>query len=136
MRQMIVLAVSAALAGCQTAAQQTPEAVAEATRALPTNYRQMIVDRSKQEFFDPYSIRDVSISAPIPGTSFMGAVVTVCMRANAKNRMGGYTGLQATAFVFREGRITTTAGGDHGYIACEGAIYGPFPEIEAGKHRV
>jgi hypothetical protein len=118
--------VALALAGC--AGGQTAPGAAAAP--LPLNYREQIAAKVKETFFDPYSIRDAQISAGIPGTSFLGSVTTVCMKANAKNRMGGYTGIQTTAYVFRDGHLTAT---DAVYspIVCNSASYGPFPEIDA-----
>jgi hypothetical protein len=116
-----------ALAGCaQTTAQH-----AAAIPTLPANYRQLIIEHVRQTYNDPYSIRDAAISAPIAGTSFFGAVQSVCVRANAKNRMGGYIGLKANAITFREGRIVSFSEEYAGMI-CDGAIYEPFPEIDAG----
>lgn len=119
----ILLLVPLALGGCVTAGAETPLA-----DNLPGNYRGVISERVRATFFDPYSIRDAAISAPISGVSIYGPVVTVCVRANAKNRMGAYTGLSATAFVFRGGQITAT-NTDQAEIICGNASYGPFPEI-------
>lgn len=131
---MRILACLAAvfLSGCQTA--QTPAtgpAASADVAALPADYRQQILARAKAEFFDPYSIRDAGISQPIGGTSLMGSTSTICVRANAKNRMGAYTGLRTTAYIFRRGQITLS---DQQYasIACGSAAYEPFPELEAG----
>lgn len=119
------LALAAALPGCKTTEQGAPGAP-----PLPANYRQMVVDQVRKTFFDPYSIRDASISTPISGTSLMGQVQTVCVLANAKNRMGGYTGIKATAFVFRDGAITTSDS-QYAPMICSDAVYEPFPEIDA-----
>lgn len=125
MRAMVIVG-ALALVGCQTAAEGQKPA-----QPLPANYRQLVADHVRKSFNDPYSIRDASISAPISGTSMMGATQTVCVRANAKNRMGAYVGLKATAIVFRDGRITT-ASEEYGPMLCADAQYVPFPEIEAG----
>jgi hypothetical protein len=119
----MVLASLLPLAGCAT----NPEASAA---ALPANWRQLVADRIRTTFFDPWSIRDAGIAEPVPGTSIYGHIMTVCVRANAKNRLGAYTGLEFTGFVFRDGQI---AAQDQQNIAplCAGAAYGPFPELAA-----
>jgi hypothetical protein len=125
---LAALGAAVMLCGCAGTADQT----AQTDEPLPSDYRQMIVDNVRSTFFDPYSIRDAGIAAPRSGASILGHVQTVCVRANAKNRMGGYTGQQATAFIFRGGKITLSQGGDLGASICRGAVYDPFPEIEAG----
>jgi hypothetical protein len=102
-----------------------------ASEPPPASYREQVIARVKKSFFDPYSVRDASISQPIPGVSFYGAMNTVCVRANAKNRFGAYTGLKETAVIFRGGKIDTT-NQEYGAMACTGAVYEPFPEIEEG----
>lgn len=120
------------LAGCQTAQNPAPSpAGAGELVGLPGDYRQQILARAKAEFFDPYSIRDAVISQPISGTSLSGATSTICVRANAKNRMGAYTGLQTTAYIFRGGQITLSDQQYSGMI-CGSATYAPFPELESG----
>jgi hypothetical protein len=107
------------LAGCTTTG--TP------AEPPPANYRALVVAEARQKFFDPYSIRDATISEPIPG---MGNLSTVCVRANAKNRLGGYTGQNVTAFVFSGGRIVMSDQ-ELTILPCISATYGPFPELEA-----
>ena len=121
---------SALLAGCQTSGDgQSPTANAP---ALPANYRQIVIEGVKKTFIDPSSIRDAGISAPIPGNAVMGAVTTVCVRAKAKNKMGVYTGMTTTAFMFQGGRLAST---ETQYTAglCAGVPYGPFPEIDSAS---
>lgn len=131
MRQLFLAALAAAcVGGCANSGSPTGGANAMA-EDFPVYYREMIIAKAKESFVDPYSIRDASISTPIPGNSVMGQVLTVCVRANAKNRMGGYTGLKATSFVFRGGQITAIDN-EYADISCASAIYSPFPEIEAG----
>jgi hypothetical protein len=56
----------------------------------------------------------------------------VCVRANAKNRMGGYAGQQSTAMLIYQGSVVDT---DAGTDVCDTQDYGPFPEIETGDAR-
>jgi hypothetical protein len=125
-----LVAAALALAGCQTVAPEGPLAAAAPAQTLPPDYRQRIVERARKTFFDPYSIRDAQISAPIPGTSFAGQVLTVCVLANAKNRMGGYTGIKPTSFTFRNGEIDVVDS-EYSALTCGSAKgYEPFPELE------
>lgn len=125
LRMMLVVAAAAIVGACATQSQ------GPAVSDLPPNYRAIIQAEVRTNFFDPYSIRDASISQPFAGTSLMGSTQTVCVRANAKNRMGGYTGAKQTGFTFRQGQLTATDN-EYGLITCQAALYEPFPEIEEG----
>lgn len=133
MRHIWVVAVAAAvLSACQTTTDGGPVSTASAPEAdLPPNYRTVIRAAVRERFFDPYSIRDASISQPIAGATLVGSQQTVCVRANAKNRLGGYTGRRATAFTFRQGQLTR-ADNRYAETTCRDAQYQPFPEIEEG----
>lgn len=124
MRSGLIL-IAALVAGCNTTSSPPTQAASD----LPPNYRTVILDRARVEFVDPYSIRDAGISPPIPGTAIMGSTSSVCVRANAKNRLGAYTGARATAYTFRAGQLTVS---DQQYsgITCANATYEPFPELE------
>jgi hypothetical protein len=74
----------------------------------------------------------------------------VCVRANAKNRMGAYAGIRSTVFLLRDGRVVESADDtpvdltQRGVLSvtpiyikehCEGAKFEPFPEIEEQSRR-
>jgi hypothetical protein len=88
MRTVWGLIIAASLcAGCasqQTAA--TPPISVQEARAL------VLAERTRT-WKDPDSIRDAMISAPY---QCLGWTACVCVEANAKNSMGGYTGLKKT----------------------------------------
>lgn len=135
MKRVILLAGGLALAACN----QTAGVVASATTSdppPPPNYRDQVQARVKKTFFDPYSIRDAAISQPfVQNAAFDGVTLIphqgwmVCIRANAKNRMGGYIGLKETGYMFKAGQIVDA---DFNSSFCAGAQFEPFPEIEEG----
>lgn len=134
---LIACALALALQGCQT------DAEIAAAEPLPANYRRIVADHVRTSFFDPYTVRDAGIAAPKPGQLSRADAIAVesgwivCVRANAKNRTGGYTGLKATAYLIRGGAVVAAQTGDDHYevrTKCTGP-YEPFPEIEAGKPR-
>ncbi|NCU19444.1 hypothetical protein EOM89_01615 [Candidatus Falkowbacteria bacterium] len=119
------------LAGCvETTGTQTAQPQTEP----PTNYRSAVLDHARQTFFDPYTVRDASISQPLQvgyGLTGQQMVWVVCVRANARNRMGGYTGIQETVVAFRGNAVDPTRSGSAGGgTACRGAVYSAFPELE------
>lgn len=136
---MRILCIAALfLAGCQTAAQG-PSATQKASSAPPQNYRQLAVDHVKKSFFDPYSIRDAEISGPklAAGPSLnsdgFNTPWIVCIRANAKNQMGAYTGRKVTALAISDaGVVNTWDEAKFSQTVCSDVAYERFPEIEIG----
>src|SRR5687767_1408100 len=99
--------IALAVVGCATAPTENTAPSPSAAAAFPENYRTVIIEQVRKTFVDPYSIRDASISAPIPPSSGFWAsaadMTIVCVRANAKNRMGAYGGLTVWGVYFRPG---------------------------------
>ena len=123
---------SLSLAGCMEGAG--PSATAPATTSPPENYRQLALAYARQSFVDPFSVRDASISQPLQvGYGLTGSTMVwvTCIRANAKNRMGGYAGLQETVVAFSGDSLDLSRSGSAGGgLACREAVYSPFPELE------
>lgn len=94
----------------------------------PHNYKATLKAYIVQTFFDPYSMRSVAISEPVPGRMVFQEGWIVCLQANAKNRMGGYVGVQRTAYLFQGDQIVVAPG--ENAIACEGVPLSPWPEME------
>lgn len=115
----------------------TAEAATAQGQLAPADARKIIVAERATIWRDPYSIRDARISAPhqcpahaLTSRAGRGAgIVCVCVRANAKNAMGGYTGLSTTRLLI-EGRKIVDAQGPLGTAMPDGC--GPFqafPEL-------
>lgn len=143
MRHWFLLGACAiALAGCQTDGGTTASVASTTADAgpPPANYRKIAADYVKATFKDPYSIRDAEIAAPKPGSGpslnadgFKTPWV-VCMRANAKNSMGAYTGRKISALAVSDNRVTNAWDEtQYSRTVCEGVAYEPFPEIEEKK---
>lgn len=133
--RMTALGAALMLAGCQT----TTETVMEPVSAPPANYRQIAATHIRSVFFDPFSIRDAEIAPPKRGAGpslnndGFNTPWVVCVRANAKNRMGGYTGRTITALAISGNSVVNSWDEAHySRMVCDGAAYEPFPEIEAG----
>lgn len=129
MRKAILLSLF--LAGCNATAG-TPPPNAEPAPS-PEMIKQAVRAHVRSSFFDPYSVRDAQLSA----ATWQGALQlgsgegwTVCLRANAKNRMGGYTGLRDTAMTIRGGKVVSSL--DDAQYFCRDATYSPFPDLTQG----
>jgi hypothetical protein len=119
------------LAGCM---EVQPVATSAVNVAPPSNARAAALGYARQNFFDPFSVRDASISQPfvIPyGLGGQSQAWVVCVRANAKNRMGAYAGMQETLIVFSGDTVDVSRSGRDVASACRSAQYGPFAELEA-----
>ena len=121
-----VAVICGALTGCVTP-EQAAMAYNSQQPATP-HMKKEVVAYAKKTYFDPYSMRDVEISYAM--TPAGPAVSGVCLRANAKNRMGAYTGLTATSLLFRNGTIASAWQGDP---ACNDPRlkYERFTQLEA-----
>jgi len=98
LKTLTVILVCALLGACVT---PNPQAIGP----YPTDSEQIVREHVRQAFFDPYSIRDARITPPHEGQIFFQQGWIVCLEANAKNRMGGYTGLKRTAFLINNNRV-------------------------------
>lgn len=87
------------ISGC--AVKPNPEAIGP----YPSDYKEIIKSHVLKTYFDPYSIRSASISQPIQGHLFFEQGWIVCLEANSKNRMGGYIGVQQTAYLLNRGSV-------------------------------
>lgn len=115
------------LMGCAPQYRDAPERAGPP----PDNYRQIAATYIRANFFDPYSIRDVSLSQPIIGRMFNEQGWIVCIRANAKNRMGAYTGLKDTAILIHGGRVIDSD--STASAVCGRQTFAPAPDIERGE---
>lgn len=133
---MLAIVASFSLAGCMEPQEITPPPEASEP---PRNYEAAVAQFVRTTYFDPYSMRDVQISQPFYQSFPMvgGATWWVCVRANAKNRMGGYTGLRDRPIAFDGDRIDTQKTGmigpvtasDSGRGICGPAAWRSFPQL-------
>ena len=117
-----LLIVALSLCGCSAPTTQE-------IGSYPSNYREIIKAYINQTYVDPPSIRDVSISTPVPAHDLLLEGWLVCVQANAKNRMGGYTGLETTGYWISRGVVTDS---DENEELCGRVTLNPWPEMTAG----
>lgn len=97
-----ILVGTSIVAGCVVKPDET------AIGPYPENYKQIISEHIEKSFFDPYSMKSVALSGPVQGQIFFNQGWVVCLQANAKNRLGGYTGLQRSAYLINNYKIIQT----------------------------
>jgi hypothetical protein len=110
------------------ACQPSPDQLPNDPGPLPADYREIIKRSVEKNYFDPYSLRDVSISMPVLASTDAGPAWLVCLHDNAKNRMGGYVGASATAYFMSNGIIARMV---ERSSACDDAQLVPWPEMES-----
>ncbi len=87
----------------------------------------MVATDWKQSLIDPSSIKDAVISSPAVRRIglFRGSRPTICVRYDAKDAKGVYTGASSTIYWFRGGQV---AGSRRRQSFCSSATYAAFPE--------
>lgn len=127
MKNLILVAVAGiALSGCQT--QGELQAAIDEAKPVPSSVKSSIVSDARDYLVDPYSVRDAEIS--YMQFNKHSGLHWLCVKANAKNRMGGYSGRQAVEVWVRKGQL---AGNLPNSPACnnQNMKWQPFPELEA-----
>jgi hypothetical protein len=82
----------------------------------PNDYKELVKASVISEYYDPHSMRDVGISSPVTGYIYLQTGYVVCFRANAKNRLGAYTGLQQHAYLIVKEQVVMQ---DTGSLLCD-----------------
>ncbi|MBL0937164.1 MAG: hypothetical protein IBJ07_20690 [Rhizobiaceae bacterium] len=126
MKLAVIATLALVLAGCQSSAE-LQSSIDQAAPA-PASVKAAIVRDTRDFLVDPYSIRDAEIS--YMQLNAQSGLHWVCVKANAKNRMGGYTGRQAIEVWVRNGQL---AGNLPNSPACNlpSLKWQAFPELEA-----
>ncbi len=130
-RLAVAFCVAAAGGGCQTSGRSMGPAEHALGTSVPDNYRELVAAHFREGLKDPYSVRDVGISAPrqeFVGIFNGGMRDAVCVRLNAKNSFGAYIGVRRHVVIFNGGRVA--ASGDNPF-ACQADVeFLPFPQME------
>ena len=119
-RLLFLISMVPLVAGC---AQQD----FKASGPYPQDYKRITASYIQKSFVDPTSLRDVAIGNPIKGRIGDENGWIVCLRANAKNRAGGYEGLKKTALLINHDKVTQFT---NNAPLCNDTVLEPWPEME------
>jgi hypothetical protein len=133
-------AVALLLASCGTAGQ----AGSARPETAPADYREQVLAVARSYVNNPHRIRDAGITAPMLKSVGRGERYIVCVRFNAMDMDGKYTGAKARVARFRHGKLeqfsedvvepdapkTGTLFQQPPESLCKGVTYLPFPELE------
>ncbi len=117
---------------------------AEPGNTVPADYKSDVLAAVRSYVNNPRNIREAAISAPVLKSVGRGERYVVCVRFNAMNMDGRYTGNKARIAVFRRGKLdqfgeaaperTPARAGEvfeeSSSDRCSDAVYQPFPELE------
>lgn len=125
-RKIVVLVCLLMLANCATVADDYSAVIAASQPPSPS-IRSQIVRDARDYLVDPYSVRDAEISNV---ATFSDGSQGVCVKANARNRMGGYSGRQTLAITIHNGVLSGNIP-NHPLCQRPDVPWRPFPELEA-----
>ena len=96
---------------------------------FPSDHKDIVRDYIKKQYFDPYSLRDVKISNVTSGHLGYTQGWVLCLECNAKNRMGGYSGLRRDLLLINDGQVVKTQENSR---SCDSDVFTmtPWPEME------
>lgn len=105
-----------------------PEEKKVEENVYPQNYRAEILDLLRKELPDPTGIRDTFLSDPALTNVGTTTRYVSCLRFDAKDGTGKYTGIREMAVYFYGGSITQMVKATP--ELCGKAPYQPFPELQ------
>lgn len=124
-KQIILAAIGVLFTGCVTPNQAQ-------IGPYPADYIAIMREHIRRSYFDPYSLQDIAMTSPTQGHMFFQQGWIVCLEANGKNRMGGYTGLQRTAFLINNG-VVVNAMERAQMCAANTLYYAKIPDLMTSK---
>jgi hypothetical protein len=123
-----VMALVIGLGGCAVPDTDINFRSDQAPQIFPANYRTDIVSFMRTYLNNPSQVRDAAITEPTQRSIGGRERYVACLRYNARNSAGRYTGASDRLAVFFEGRFDQLI--ERAAEHCSGAAYTPFPELE------
>ena len=121
------ITVASFLSACSTVPPENYSGAIAASVPPSASVKAQIVRDARTFLVDPYSVRDAGISNV---ATFNSGIQGICVRANSKNRMGGYTGRQNLAVLIKNGVLVGNVP-NHPLCSRPDIPWREFPELEA-----
>jgi hypothetical protein len=127
----LVLIAALALAGCSSLPDPWAPPAEPDVNLFPANYKSELLAFMQTYLNDPTDVREAQIAEPVLKRVGSSDRYVVCLRYNAKDSQGRYIGAKDSVAVYLRGRFNqlVSATGE----ICKGAVYQPFPEMQALK---
>jgi hypothetical protein len=100
----------------------------DAAQPFPANYRAELLAFLRTYLNDPTNVRDASISEPIQRQIAGTRRYFLCVRYNARDSSGRYTGVADRAALYLDGRFDRLIEKSEDF--CPAPAYAAFPELE------
>lgn len=101
---------------------------ADAAQPFPANYRAELLAFLRTYLNDPTNVREASISEPIQRYLAGTRRYFLCVRYNARDSAGQYTGVTDRAALYLDGRFDRLIEKPQDF--CPAPAYAAFPELE------
>lgn len=100
----------------------------DTAQPFPANYRAELLAFLRTYLNDPTNVRDAAISEPVQ--RYVGGMrrYFLCVRYNARDSSGRYTGVADRAALYLDGRFDRLIEKPQDF--CPAAAYAAFPELE------
>jgi hypothetical protein len=126
---------AAMLGGCSTDLGPTPaelEARWQAQNVYPENYKTDLLAFLRTYLNDPTHVRGAVVTQPVLKDVGPGQRYVVCVRYNARDLDGKYTGLKDGAAIYVAAKLDRYVDVKRELqTLCKDAVYAPFPELTA-----
>lgn len=138
MRWTIGLAVVAgvlAVGGCASDEDLGPSPAElrarwEAQNVYPQNYKADLLAFLRTYLNDPTRIRNAGVAQPALMDVGPGKRYVACVRYNARNAKGQYSGVKVGAATYVSGKLDRFTDAEPSVkTMCKDAVYAPFPEL-------
>lgn len=125
---LLLLPLGACAGGSSEELYLSRSRYSDAAQPFPANYRAELLAFLRTYLNDPTNIRDASISEPVQ--RYTGGVrrYFLCVRYDARDSSGRYTGAADRAALFLDGRFDRLIEKPQDF--CPAAAYAAFPELE------
>jgi hypothetical protein len=101
---------------------------ADAAQPFPANYRGELLAFLRTYLNDPTNVREASISEPMQRQIAGTRRYFLCVRYNARDTAGNYTGVSDRAALYLDGRFDRLIEKSQDF--CPAPTYAAFPELE------
>ena len=130
----LILTGMLALGGCTTDLGPTPsdlKAQWEGQNVYPQNFKADLLAFLRTYLNDPTGVRSASVAQPTLKDRGPGQRYIVCLRYNARDNTGAYTGMKTGAAVYVSAKLDDFVDQSKQVKElCKDAVYAPFPELE------
>jgi hypothetical protein len=104
----------------------------EAQNVYPQNYKADLLAFLRTYLNDPSHIRDAGVAQPVLKEEGAGKRYVACVRYNARDDQGHYSGVKVGAATYVSGKLDHFIDpGKRAKALCANATFAPFPELAA-----